>query len=246
MNAINTLKEAASPLLTTQAMPSGSGVCRATIRGRPSGQGLRAGQGLPRRTARHTEHHLQPRSRELKLQDRSLHGSRGWTRQPQTGDRPTYRLSPVGRSAGRQRLPTAPADNWLPTIRRGFTSDLHRTHPHHRRTRRSDRRLRRPVPLTRLLPAGNLRGNRRRRALPAIRVPQHLRVPGQGMAPPMLDIRLSPPTPTSARPSRDASKASSPSVTHGQRQMSAPPRRGRWALLPSCMKEMDPTAHFGC
>src|SRR6266704_5107969 len=31
----------------------------------PSGQGLRAGQGLPRRTARHTEHHLQPRSREL-------------------------------------------------------------------------------------------------------------------------------------------------------------------------------------
>src|SRR6266705_4810646 len=45
----------------------------------PSGQGLRAGQGLPRRTARHTEHHLQPRSRELKLQDRSLHGSRGWT-----------------------------------------------------------------------------------------------------------------------------------------------------------------------
>ena len=75
MNAINTLKEAASPLLTTQAMPSGSGVCRATIRGRPSGlkgadasrcdrpagrpltpetsatpsgQGSRAGQGLPR------------------------------------------------------------------------------------------------------------------------------------------------------------------------------------------------------
>src|SRR5436190_10828256 len=45
----------------------------------PSGQGLRAGQGLPRRAARHTEHHLQPRSRELKLQDRSLHGSRGWT-----------------------------------------------------------------------------------------------------------------------------------------------------------------------
>jgi len=37
VNAINTLKEAASPLLTTQAMPSGSGVCRATIRGRPSG-----------------------------------------------------------------------------------------------------------------------------------------------------------------------------------------------------------------
>src|SRR5438477_9715679 len=34
---MNTLKEAASPLLTTQAMPSGSGVCRATIRGRPSG-----------------------------------------------------------------------------------------------------------------------------------------------------------------------------------------------------------------
>jgi hypothetical protein len=34
---MNTRKEAASPLLTTQKMPSGSGVCRAMLRGRPSG-----------------------------------------------------------------------------------------------------------------------------------------------------------------------------------------------------------------
>src|SRR5437762_1161455 len=33
---MNTKKEAASPLLTGQPMPSGSGVCRAMLRGRPS------------------------------------------------------------------------------------------------------------------------------------------------------------------------------------------------------------------
>ena len=33
---MNTRTEAASPLLTAQAMPSGPGVCRAMIRGRPS------------------------------------------------------------------------------------------------------------------------------------------------------------------------------------------------------------------
>jgi len=34
---MNTLTEAASPLLTTQTMPSGPGVCHATVRGRSSG-----------------------------------------------------------------------------------------------------------------------------------------------------------------------------------------------------------------
>ena len=34
---MNTCKEAASPPLTTQTMPSGSGVCRAMLRGRSSG-----------------------------------------------------------------------------------------------------------------------------------------------------------------------------------------------------------------
>ena len=33
---MNTKKEAASPLLSTQPIPSGPGVCRAMLRGRPS------------------------------------------------------------------------------------------------------------------------------------------------------------------------------------------------------------------
>ncbi len=100
---MNTCKEAASPLLTTQTVPSGPGVCRrygarpsspkgadaslirpacrpaldpGDLRG-PWGRWCGQARACPGGSARHTDHDPPPRSREPKLHDRSLYDFRG-------------------------------------------------------------------------------------------------------------------------------------------------------------------------